>query len=106
MPAPAIQMLNPCGWWSRPVELKPARSSIAGVRPNSVQNTTTVSSHIPRRFRSVSNPAIGLSTRAQDWACSFLISWCESHSPKSLRYASVNRTPRSVKRRAARRRRP
>ena len=36
-----------------------------GVRPNSVAQTTTVSSSSPRRFRSVRRPAIGLSTWAQ-----------------------------------------
>ena len=36
-----------------------------GVRPNSVAQTTIVSSSKPRCFRSVSNPAIGLSTWAQ-----------------------------------------
>ena len=33
-----------------------------GVRPNSVVQTTSVSSSSPRRFKSMSKPAIGLST--------------------------------------------
>ena len=33
-----------------------------GVRPNSVAQTTTVSSSRPRRLRSISRPAMGLST--------------------------------------------
>ena len=36
-----------------------------GVRPNSVAQTTIVSSSRPRRLRSISRPAIGLSTWAQ-----------------------------------------
>ena len=36
-----------------------------GVRPNSVAQTTIVSSRSPRRLRSIRSPAIGLSTWAQ-----------------------------------------
>ena len=36
-----------------------------GVRPNSVAQTTIVSSSRPRRLRSISSPAIGRSTWAQ-----------------------------------------
>ena len=44
----------------------PSRTSRPGVRPNSVQQTTVTSSVSPRRFRSLSRPATGLSTRAHD----------------------------------------
>ena len=42
------------------------------MRPNSVQQTTVTSSVRPRRFRSLSSPAIGLSTRAHDRVWSVL----------------------------------
>ena len=48
--------MNPHGLWSRPLPF-----SLNGVRPNSPPQTTNVSSSSPRAFRSVSNPAIGLS---------------------------------------------
>ena len=53
-PPPASHMLKPCGLWSRPLV-----PSVIGVRPNSPPQMTSVSFSSPRRFRSVSNPAIG-----------------------------------------------
>ena len=57
-PPPAIQLVNPCGLWSRPLPL-----SDIGIRPNSPPQMTSVLSSSPRRFRSLSRPATGLSVR-------------------------------------------
>ena len=58
-----------------------ARVSMPGVRPNSVQKTTTVSFQSPRRFKSFSNPATGWSTSADSLAWFRLRAQCESHFP-------------------------
>jgi len=44
-------------------------SSSAGVRPNSVVQTTSVSSSMPRDFKSFSSPAMGLSTFRASGSC-------------------------------------
>ena len=56
-PAPAIQQVKASGWWSRPL---PPTPCVNGVRPNSVVQSTSVSSSMPRAFRSFSSPATGL----------------------------------------------
>ena len=52
-----------------------------GVRPNSVQKTTSVSSSKPRCFKSCSSPATGLSTLAQSRVWLSFSFACESHVP-------------------------
>ena len=52
-------MLNPKMWWSLPSD--PCEP---GVRPNSVPNTTNVSSNNPFDFRSANNAAAGRSILA------------------------------------------
>ena len=59
IPAPAMNIENPHGLWSRPEPF-----SLKGVRPNSPPHTTSVVSSSPCALRSVSSPAMGLSTLA------------------------------------------
>src|SRR5215471_16209745 len=58
MPPPAIQMVNACGWWSRP-RLRPSTGldSTIGVRPNSPPHTTSVLSSSPFCLRSRTSAA-------------------------------------------------
>ena len=62
-PAPASQTLKPYWLWSRPVPTTSAADWVNGVRPNSVVNSTSVSSSMPRCCRSRSRPATGRSMR-------------------------------------------
>ena len=55
------------GWWSRPRNLLPARSSFMGVRPNSPPQTTRVSSSMPRCFKSLTKAAQAWSVSLQRW---------------------------------------
>ena len=55
-PPPASQDEKAQWWCSRPLA---SGCSLYGVRPNSVVHTTSVSSSMPRCFRSVSRPAMG-----------------------------------------------
>ena len=80
MPAPANQTVKPCGWWSRP-SLPPPRCSSPGVRPNSVQKTTSTSFIKPRCFKSFSSPATGRSTMPHIFSWLALSFWCESQVP-------------------------
>ena len=59
-PAPASQLTKVPPLWSRPVA-----PCVNGIRPNSVVQITSVSSNIPRDFRSRSSPAIGRSVSPQ-----------------------------------------
>ena len=74
----AVRMVVAAG--GRGVDMPPP--STAGVRPNSVQQTTSTSSRRPRRFRSFEQPGDRLIDALADCGrgspCSF---WCESHSP-------------------------
>ena len=54
MPPPAIHIVKPRLWWSRP--LPPCAS---GERPNSPPQSTSVESSSPRCFRSFSSAATG-----------------------------------------------
>ena len=56
MPPPASQIEKPLMWWSRPLPWA------IGVRPNSPPQTTSVSSSMPRCFRSLISAAHGWST--------------------------------------------
>jgi len=73
-----------------------------GVRPNSVQIATSVSSHIPLALMSCSSAVIALSTRFAfgRWAC--MSPWLSQLSLAPLSMISTQRTPRSSSRRAIR----
>src|SRR2546429_861808 len=61
-PPPASHMLNPYGLWSRPIlDLPESFNSTDGVRPNSPPKITSVSSNMPRCFKSLSNAPMGRS---------------------------------------------
>ena len=57
MPPPASMNEKPLMWWSRP-----SPPCDIGVRPNSPPQITSVSSSMPRCFRSVISAAVGRST--------------------------------------------
>jgi hypothetical protein len=81
----------------------PPRFSRIGVRPNSPDQITSVSSSRPRCSRSISNAAIGWSSSRhlsrKPWLIASLsLAPCESH-PQSK--SCTNRTPRSTSRRAS-----
>ena len=82
----------------------PGRSAFSwyGVRPNSVVQTTSVSSSIPRDFRSVSRPAMGRSTFRARGTCVSMSPWASQLFEAPVSISSTNRTPRSASRRATR----
>src|SRR3954447_4048415 len=98
MPPPASQMEKPKGWWSRP-----SLPSEPGVRPNSVPQTTSVSSSRPRCLRSLSRPAIGWSVSRQrrEWPPLRLLCASQAPAPPLLPWKTwMNRTPPPPARRA------
>ena len=79
--------------------------SAVGWRPNSPPQITIVLSSRPRRFRSFSSPAIGLSVSPACLPWFFTMSLCASQFASLWfppLYTWMNRTPRSTIRRASR----
>ena len=94
MPPPAIHIVKPRLWWSRPLP-----DSASGERPNSPPQRTSVLSSSPRRFRSLSRPATGLSVSAalRRWFSSMSLwaSHCRLPGPPP-ETTQTNRTPCST----------